>query len=68
MNKQNMIERLSETAGRYHLVLDALRLLDNYNDDTLKLKEHCEKTLVEHTNKIYIDGQEIEEVLNFKFD
>ena len=23
MNKQNMIERLSETAGRYHLVLDA---------------------------------------------
>ena len=49
--------RVLNKIDRYHLVLDALRLLD-----------HCEKTLVEHTNKIYTDGQEIEEVLNFKFD
>ena len=60
--------RVLNKIDRYNIVLDALRLLDNYNDDTLKLKEHCEKTLVEHTNKIYTDGQEIDEVLNFKFD
>ena len=59
--------RVLNKIDRFNLVLDALRLLDSYNDDTLKLRDYCEKTLEKHKNKIYSDGQEIEEVLNFKF-
>ena len=59
--------RVLNKIDRFNLVLDALRLIDNYTDDTLKLKEHCEKALEEHNAKILADGQETDEVLNFKF-
>ena len=59
--------RVLNKIDRYNLVLDALRLLDNYTDDTLKLKGHCENALTRHTEKILSDGQELDEVLNFKF-
>ena len=60
--------RVLNKIDRFNIILDALRLIDNYNDKTLKLRDYCEDALKRHREKILFDGQELDEVLNFKFN
>ena len=60
--------RVLNKIDRFNIVLDALRLIDNYNENTLRLRDYCEDALRRHREKILFDGQELDEVLNFKFN
>jgi len=56
--------RVINQIDRYHLVLDTLKLLGNIKPE---LKEYCLNKLDEHKKYIKETGQEIDEVLNFKW-
>lgn len=57
--------RVLNKIDRYHLVIDAINLLDINNNN---LKDYCIQKLDEHNKMIRETGNEIPEVLNWKWE
>ena len=59
--------RVQNRIDRYNLILDALKYLTKYKKDSEELKKYCQSIINKHKKYICENGQDIEEVLNWKW-
>jgi xylulose-5-phosphate/fructose-6-phosphate phosphoketolase len=52
---------------RYHLVMDVIERAKIEGEQASKVKEFMEKKLIEHTNYINVHGQDMPEILEWKW-
>ena len=59
--------RVQNEIDRYHLVMDALKYLPKLGNRGAFVYQMCKDKLVEHKQYIKENGQDMEEVRNFKW-
>jgi xylulose-5-phosphate/fructose-6-phosphate phosphoketolase len=59
--------RVQNKIDRYNLVISALKYLPNLGDRRSALSEFCKNKLIEHKEYIKENGQDLEEVRNWKW-
>ena len=57
--------KVQNKLDRYHLVMDALKYLDQLGDSRTILNEYCKNKLVEHKEYIKEYGIDMEEIRNW---
>ena len=58
--------RVQNKLDRYHLILLALKHLPQF--DSYELKNYCQKMLEKHSNYIKEHGEDMPEIVNWKWD
>ncbi len=59
--------RVQNEIDRFHLTMDALKYIDNLDDNGSTLYQVCKNKLVEHKQYIKEYGQDLEEIRNWKW-
>ena len=60
--------RVQNEIDRYHLIIDALSYIDKLGDRKASLVQWCKNKLVEHNEYIREYGEDLPEIINWKWE